>query len=68
LAGVAGMLTDPGVWKNNTVVKLEQPVLLHASTFHRYCLPLLRLAVNEVLLIVLSTTSTPLAMSRTATS
>jgi len=49
-------------------VNAEHPAELHASTFQRYCLPGLRLAVNDVPLTMLSTTSTPLAMSLTATS
>src|SRR2546428_14103287 len=57
LAGVAGTLTAPGVWKYNTVVKPEQPALLHASTFQRYGLPALRLAGYEVLLGFVATPS-----------
>src|SRR5438309_845280 len=58
LVGVSGMgSTPPGVWKYSTVVKPEQPALLHASTFQRYGLPALRLAVYEVLLVLVSTTS-----------
>ncbi len=33
-----------GVLKKRTVVKAEHPASLHALTFHRYCLPALRLA------------------------
>ena len=65
--GVGGTLTLPGVWKYSTVVKLEQPVLLHAFTFHRYGLPALRLAVYEVPLVFVSTTSTLVDMSLTPT-
>jgi hypothetical protein len=45
LVGMAGKLTAPGVWKYKGVVKLEQPALLQALTFHRYCLPAVKLAV-----------------------
>jgi hypothetical protein len=63
--GVAGMLTGVGVWKYSGVVKLEQPAVLQAATFQRYCLPALRLAVKDVPLTLVSTTRAPLAISRT---
>ena len=48
-------------------MKLEQPELLHALTFQRYGRPGLRLAVNEVLLVLVSTTSRFVLRSRTPT-
>ena len=64
---VAGIATPPGVWKYSTVVKPEQPALLHASTFQRYGLPALRLAVYEVLPVLVSTTSALVDISLTPT-
>jgi len=45
LVGVEGTEVPPGVWKYSGVVNDEQPALLHAATFQRYCPPALRLAV-----------------------
>src|SRR5205823_2238295 len=67
LVGVAGTLTPPGVWKKSTVVKAEHPALLQTSTFQRYWCPGLSAAVNDVPVVLVSTTSRPLPMSLTPT-
>ena len=58
---------EPGVWKCSGVVKLEQPELLHAFTFHRYGRPGVRVVVNEVELVFVSTTRRFVLRSRTPT-
>jgi hypothetical protein len=65
LLGVGGSVTEVGVWKYKTVVKLEHPALLQALTFQRYCLPALRLALKDVPVTLVSTTNTFVAMSLT---
>ena len=45
LLGIEGTEATPGVWKYSGVVKDEQPALVQAATFQRYCLPVPRLSV-----------------------
>ena len=65
LLGIGGIA--PGVWKWSGVVKLEQPALLQALTFQQYGLPEVKLTVNEVLLVFVSTTNRFVLRSRTPT-
>jgi hypothetical protein len=62
-----GVESEPVVWKYSGVVKLEQPALLQALTFQRYCLPALRFTVNEVPLVFVSTTKMLVPISLTPT-
>lgn len=48
-------------------MKLEQPVLLQALTFHRYWRPELKFAVNDVLPVSVSTTRIFVPISLTPT-
>jgi hypothetical protein len=65
--GIAGG-DAAGVWKYSGVVKVEQPVGLHAATFHRYVRPALRLAVKLLEVVVVSITRLFVPISRTPTS
>ncbi|MCA1790092.1 MAG: hypothetical protein LC667_09615, partial [Thioalkalivibrio sp.] len=56
LSSVGATGTPTAVWKYRGCVNDEHPALLHAATFHRYCLPSTREAVYEVLATCLSTT------------